>query len=100
MWKSRPRRRHVARPAKSAGMHRAPAPPPTRGLPHLVHPPRARHVGLGNLQDVREITTHTWPNRPALENRLHKILDTTAHPGIPGLTSHFQRRSKEEASSN
>ncbi len=46
-----------ARPAKSAGTLRAPA-PPQEGCRPLVHPLRARYAGLGTLRDNRDVTTN------------------------------------------
>jgi len=68
---------HVARPAKSAGTHRAPA-PPTRGLPPPCGSPASAVRRAWQLaRRARSQDTRVGRNQSTLENRLHEILDTT-----------------------
>jgi hypothetical protein len=104
-----PRRQHVARPAKGAGTHRAPA-PPTRGLPPPCVSP-AQRAGAGLMQcrhsaglkrriDFgRVVYTEylTLPRNVAsdgrqIRKRLHRILDTTPQASSPCRNDEFRRR--------
>src|SRR5437016_302292 len=64
-------------PAKSAGTHRCCRLPPQEGCRPLVHPLRVRCGSVGKVRTTGLFQKEAGLTADVLENRLHKILDTT-----------------------
>src|SRR5947199_9202296 len=74
-------------PANSAGTHRCCRLPPQEGCRPLVHPLRARCRRVGAVRTTGLCQKEVGLTADVLENRLHKILDTT-----PDFACSFTRR--------